>query len=100
LDGTAISHLTFPSPLPTPDASKLGNIEPEHTNDTSRTAKQAQTEFSNYLKETKNTICGRHPIGVLLGALAALEEQGSKMELRFTRYEVSLSFDVVNEKLF
>ncbi|UZJ55935.1 hypothetical protein CBS101457_005255 [Exobasidium rhododendri] len=55
-----------------------------------RKAKKAQAEFNQYLKETKNTICGRHPIGVLMGALAALEEdEGHEMQLRFTRYEQS-----------
>lgn len=53
-----------------------------------RTAADAQREFAAYLKETRNTICGRHPIGVLLGALSALEQQGTSTELRFTRYEV------------
>jgi hypothetical protein len=95
LDGTAISHLTFPSTVPVPDASRLHSAEATNTQaadrtKTAKTAKQAQTDFHAYLRETKNTICGRHPIGVLLGALAALEEEyGSKMEVRFTRYEVS-----------
>ncbi|KAJ7169929.1 MEMO1 family [Mycena filopes] len=35
-------------------------------------AAEAHARFAEYLAETKNTICGRHPIGVLLGALAAL----------------------------
>ena len=33
---------------------------------------EAHKRFAEYLEETKNTICGRHPIGVLLGALATL----------------------------
>lgn len=37
-------------------------------------AASAHDEFTSYLARTKNTICGRHPIGVLLGALAALEK--------------------------
>lgn len=39
----------------------------------------AHQRFADYLVKTKNTICGRHPIGVLLGALASLE-----MEKRWT----------------
>ncbi|KAI9032304.1 cell motility mediator [Hyaloraphidium curvatum] len=31
--------------------------------------------FADYLKKTRNTICGRHPIGVLLNALRALDEE-------------------------
>lgn len=100
LDGTAIRHLTFPANLPQPDArdfttagtgraadAPLGGTDDADTHD--RTAKMAMTEFTKYLRETRNTICGRHPIGVLLGALAHLESQGTRSELRFTRYEVS-----------
>ncbi|KAK0526831.1 hypothetical protein OC834_004665 [Tilletia horrida] len=59
-----------------------------------KTATQAHEEFAAYLRETRNTVCGRHPIGVLLGALAALEQQGGgegevRSECRFTRYEQS-----------
>ena len=53
-------------------------------------AQQAHQEFSTYLSQTKNTICGRHPIGVLLGALSALEkESGIDATLKFVRYEQS-----------
>ncbi|OCB90139.1 UPF0103-domain-containing protein [Sanghuangporus baumii] len=37
------------------------------------TAKEAHGSFTAYLSRTKNTICGRHPIGVLLGALTIIE---------------------------
>ncbi|KAI0778140.1 MEMO1 family [Trametes elegans] len=53
------------------------------------TASQAHHEFAQYLARTKNTICGRHPIGVLLGALAALEQQGKAPKLKWVRYEQS-----------
>ena len=89
LDGAAISHLTFPASIAVPDASNLPTTATSTTGNT-RTAKEAQDSFNKYLRETKNTICGRHPIGVLLGALAALEAEGIKLELRFTRYEVRL----------
>lgn len=57
-------------------------------------AKDAQSAFAAYIRSTKNTVCGRHPIGVLLGALASLEAHGNftddkALEVRFTRYEVS-----------
>ncbi|CAD6883883.1 unnamed protein product [Tilletia controversa] len=56
----------------------------------SKTAGEAHTEFATYLRQTKNTVCGRHPIGVLLGALAALEaKEAVRSECRFTRYEQS-----------
>ncbi|EST05245.1 MEMO1 family [Kalmanozyma brasiliensis GHG001] len=54
-----------------------------------KTAEQARVEFAAYLRETKNTVCGRHPIGVLLAALAELERAGTATECRFTRYEQS-----------
>jgi MEMO1 family protein len=53
-------------------------------------AQQAHERYSTYLSQTKNTICGRHPIGVLLGALGALEkERGIDVTLKFVRYEQS-----------
>ncbi|GAC76055.1 predicted dioxygenase [Moesziomyces antarcticus T-34] len=56
----------------------------------SKTAAEARKAFAEYLSSTKNTVCGRHPIGVLLAALAELEKAaGIKSECRFTRYEQS-----------
>ncbi|GAA6039312.1 hypothetical protein JCM8097_003257 [Rhodosporidiobolus ruineniae] len=53
----------------------------------------AHQRFAAYLKQTKNTICGRHPIGVLLGALAALEKDehfsGKGVRCEWVRYEQS-----------
>lgn len=55
-----------------------------------KTAEQARREFVDYLTTTKNTVCGRHPIGVLLAALAELETTDNiRSECRFTRYEQS-----------
>ncbi|KAJ7786371.1 MEMO1 family [Mycena metata] len=51
-------------------------------------AADAHTRFAEYLAETKNTICGRHPIGVLLGAMAKLPG-GREPELKWVRYEQS-----------
>lgn len=55
--------------------------------------------FAVYLARTKNTICGRHPIGVLLGALSVVEtgndgnastDGGSKTAtIEWVRYEQS-----------
>ncbi|KAJ2614789.1 hypothetical protein H4S08_001549 [Coemansia sp. RSA 1365] len=49
--------------------------------------------FKQYLDETENTICGRHPIGVLLAAVNALYpagEQGNESpRLRFVKYDQS-----------
>ena len=59
----------------------------------------AHAEFSAYLKTTKNTICGRHPIGVLLGALSELEgtEGWDKLKMEWTRYEQSSKVTQVSE---
>ncbi|KAI9017474.1 MEMO1 family [Gaertneriomyces semiglobifer] len=50
-------------------------------------------DFAAYLKRTRNTICGRHPIGVLLNATAALlKDMGAdrtKAELKFVHYAQS-----------
>ncbi|KAF5377480.1 hypothetical protein D9615_005362 [Tricholomella constricta] len=54
------------------------------------TATDAHVSFAKYLANTKNTICGRHPIGVLLGAMAFLEkEKGTQPILKWVRYEQS-----------
>lgn len=47
--------------------------------------------FAKYIKDTKNTICGRHPIGLLLTAVAASTENTISSSLRFifTRYTQS-----------
>ncbi|GAA5957060.1 hypothetical protein JCM3765_005394 [Sporobolomyces pararoseus] len=54
-----------------------------------KTPSKAHEEFASYLKTTKNTICGRHPIGVLLGALSALEDRVGDMRCEWVRYEQS-----------
>ncbi|CAH1790704.1 unnamed protein product [Owenia fusiformis] len=48
------------------------------------------TQFSEYLRKYKNTICGRRPIGVLLNAISALRQQnGHNFELKFIKYAQS-----------
>ncbi|KAI0126617.1 MEMO1 family [Xylariales sp. AK1849] len=49
-------------------------------------------EFVNNLAHTKNTVCGRHPIGVAMAALEALAEgnpEAGKHRFKFVRYERS-----------
>ncbi len=47
--------------------------------------------FTQYLRKYGNTICGRNPIGVLLGAIAAMREKsnGMRMSLKFLNYDQS-----------
>ena len=63
--------------------------------------------FSAYLMRTKNTICGRHPIGVLLGVLAHLEkakggggdstEENKRTVVKWVRYAQSSQCFNVND---
>jgi hypothetical protein len=49
----------------------------------------SSSRFLRIPRRTKNTICGRHPIGVLLGALSELEKGGRSAEIKWVRYEQS-----------
>ncbi|KAG2149956.1 MEMO1 family [Suillus cothurnatus] len=63
---------------------------------TQQPASTAHGKFAAYLERTHNTICGRHPIGVLMGALGMLEEKGKQAKMKWVRYEQSnqcMSFD-------
>lgn len=54
------------------------------------TAVDAHAAFSTYLSKTRNTICGRHPIGVLLGVISTLERLNDiHAELKWIRYTQS-----------
>ncbi|KAK0478434.1 MEMO1 family [Armillaria novae-zelandiae] len=55
---------------------------------------EAHTEFAAYLSKTRNTICGRHPIGVLLGAMTAL---GKESRLKWVRYEQSSACETLRD---
>lgn len=50
-------------------------------------------DFLATLKDTKNTVCGRHPIGVIMAAIEILKAQekidSEKGRFRFVRYERS-----------
>ncbi|KAF9229331.1 UPF0103-domain-containing protein [Gyrodon lividus] len=52
-------------------------------------AADSHDKFVEYLDRTGNTICGRKPIGVLLGMLSELEKSGKSAKLQFVRYEQS-----------
>lgn len=52
-------------------------------------AADSHVRFLEYLDRTSNTICGRKPIGVLLGMLSQVEKEGKKAKLQFVRYEQS-----------
>ena len=50
-------------------------------------------KFLDKLEETENTVCGRHPIGVMMAAIETWRERGqgreNKGKFRFVRYERS-----------
>lgn len=61
-------------------------------------------KFLQQLEETKNTVCGRHPIGVFMAAVEANEEVGRRTEgkewkgrFRFVRYERSSLVEDVHD---
>ncbi|KAL5341233.1 MEMO1 family [Aspergillus crustosus] len=52
--------------------------------------------FTESLEQTGNTVCGRHPIGVIMAAIeAAGRQEGGKGKFHFTRYE--RSSDIVDD---
>ncbi|CAG8796399.1 9038_t:CDS:2, partial [Racocetra persica] len=54
-------------------------------------------EFHTYLSKTKNTICGRHPIGVLLSTIDAL--QNSQEKTVTEEGEPNLPFDTTKPRI-
>lgn len=60
-------------------------------------AKDAHEAFASYLRRTKNTICGRHPIGVLFAALGCLESAGKEIKVDWVRYEQSSAVKDVSD---
>ncbi|KIJ45285.1 hypothetical protein M422DRAFT_30133 [Sphaerobolus stellatus SS14] len=80
LDREALRLLTLPGPC--------------------ESASRSHDEFAKYLERTKNTICGRHPIGVLLGALSHLEsegEGGKTSVMKWVRYAQSSQCHNIND---
>jgi AmmeMemoRadiSam system protein B len=56
--------------------------------------------FLENLEETNNTVCGRHPIGVVMAAIEVLEKEGKvsgegKGRFKFVRYERSSDVEEV-----
>jgi AmmeMemoRadiSam system protein B len=52
----------------------------------------AHSEFYKVIRETHNTVCGRHPIGVMMAALEAVAKDGlekGKGRFRFVQYQRS-----------
>ncbi|KAJ6604700.1 hypothetical protein DFH09DRAFT_1123543 [Mycena vulgaris] len=83
------SRAQSPPRQSTPSTESISRLDHEAMDLLARTpARDAHAQFAEYLARTKNTICGRHPIGVLLGALAALEPERTPT-LKWVRYAQS-----------
>ncbi|KAG0178181.1 hypothetical protein DFQ28_004888 [Apophysomyces sp. BC1034] len=58
-------------------------------------------QFALYLARTKNTICGRHPIAVLLAAMAVLREEDKQQQhrqrIKFIKYAQSSACEGVRD---
>ncbi|KAL2823702.1 UPF0103-domain-containing protein [Aspergillus cavernicola] len=56
-------------------------------------------KFADSLETTGNTVCGRHPIGVIMAAIetAGKQQEGEKGKFHFTRYERSSDITDVND---
>ncbi|KAH6724740.1 MEMO1 family [Leptodontidium sp. MPI-SDFR-AT-0119] len=59
-------------------------------------------EFLGNLRETGNTVCGRHPIGVVMAAIEVLEKEGKvsgdgKGKFKFVRYERSSEVEEITD---
>ncbi|KAK8213684.1 MEMO1 family [Phyllosticta capitalensis] len=50
---------------------------------------KSHQNFLDILEETGNTVCGRHPIGVVMAAVETLALDEAKGKFRFVRYERS-----------
>ncbi|XP_055380457.1 protein MEMO1 [Condylostylus longicornis] len=54
--------------------------------------------FTDYLRKYNNTICGRHPIGVMLGAAKVLRDKmGYKLSFKFLKYAQSSQCHNMND---
>ncbi|KAL3465484.1 UPF0103-domain-containing protein [Aspergillus heterothallicus] len=56
------------------------------------------SSFTNSLEETGNTVCGRHPIGVIMAAIEETgKQEGGKGKFHFARYERSADITDVSD---
>ncbi|GAA93461.1 uncharacterized protein L969DRAFT_93432 [Mixia osmundae IAM 14324] len=92
---TNSAHADFPIHKSIELIDREGMRHVELTKDSGKSAQDAHRDFASYLTRTKNTICGRHPIGVLLATIASLQDSKTAgfaqddVRLKFVRYERS-----------
>ena len=89
-EGEGISLRKNDSPQDPPIHASIGAIDHSAMQAISSGSHEA---FLTNLRRTKNTVCGRHPIGVVMAAVEELKRQGKVEEgkglFRFVRYERS-----------
>lgn len=98
--GVRLSRATLPSPTYRifESISRLDHEAMELLTLPPSTATDAHAHFEDYLARTKNTICGRHPIGVLFGALTFLEKENSiQPTVKWVRYEQSSACHTIKD---
>lgn len=88
--GNGISLRKGDSPSDPPINESIGQIDKSAMD---AIASGSHDRFLANLRKTKNTVCGRHPIGVIMAAIEALKKAGKlpkeKGNFRFVRYERS-----------
>lgn len=53
--------------------------------------------YTAYLRQYNNTICGRHPIGILMNCIKGLRESGHRMYFKFIKYAQSSQCKNMND---
>lgn len=75
----------------------MGILTIPQDEDNDRKVVDVHSSFAEYLSRTRNTICGRHPIGVLFGALSTIEKDvdsggmGRRPSVSWVKYDQSSS---------
>ncbi len=87
------------NPTEPPIHESIGRLD-KLTMDAIETGKHE--EFLGNLRETGNTVCGRHPIGVVMAAIEVLEKEGKSPgddggKFKFVRYERSSEVEDISD---
>ncbi|KAG0002588.1 hypothetical protein BGZ80_005949 [Entomortierella chlamydospora] len=94
-NGTVTQALAQAGKRISPESPKIfESIEKLDHEGMEKIEQQSHSAFCKYLSRTKNTICGRHPIGVLMAALETIKEDNKTEDaykIRFVHYSQSSS---------
>ena len=81
-----------PDPL---ESAGTGDIGTEK-----KTSKESLESFKGHLERTRNTICGKHPISLLLKTMSTLREENNgagEEEIKFLHYSRSSDCKVIED---